>query len=82
MEAVGDVIAWWLKNCKTYPSLSCMALDYLSIPATSVDVELGFVEDEDVLAVACLPEVLENKGDNEDDVLMPEGWDTILVEAE
>lgn len=31
-EAVGDVIAWWLKNRKTYPALSCMALDYLSIP--------------------------------------------------
>lgn len=43
---------------------------------------LGFVEDEDVLAVACLPEVPENEGDKEGDVLMPEGWDTISVEKE
>ncbi len=31
-EAVGDVVAWWFKNRKTYPCLSRMALNYLSIP--------------------------------------------------
>ncbi|SJL04353.1 uncharacterized protein ARMOST_07719 [Armillaria ostoyae] len=95
-EAMSDAIAWWLKNCKTYPSLSRMALDYLSIPddnicgcRTSQTTQalmclgnwslLGFVEDKDVLAVARLPEVPNEEGDEDGDVLMPEGWDTISV---
>ncbi len=35
-EATGDPIGWWLKNHKAYPCLSCMALDYLSIPGEFV----------------------------------------------
>ncbi len=41
---------------------------------------LGFVEDEDVLAVAHLPEVPEEEGNEDGDVFMPNGWDTISVE--
>jgi hAT family C-terminal dimerisation region len=31
---VGDPIPWWREKQKTYPHLSRMALDYLSIPGT------------------------------------------------
>jgi hypothetical protein len=32
IENVVDVIAWWHGHRKTYPCLSRMALDYLTIP--------------------------------------------------
>src|SRR6267154_5780799 len=32
VEHVMDALAWWYDHCKTYPHLSCMALDYLTIP--------------------------------------------------
>lgn len=32
LEDVTDVIAWWHAHHKTYPKLSRMALDYLTIP--------------------------------------------------
>ncbi|KAG6874644.1 hypothetical protein C0992_007137, partial [Termitomyces sp. T32_za158] len=38
-EKVVDVIAWWKKKQAVYPCLAHMALDYLNIPATSIDVE-------------------------------------------
>ncbi|EJD32395.1 hATC-domain-containing protein [Auricularia subglabra TFB-10046 SS5] len=38
----GDALKWWKRNTSTFPHLSRMALDYLSIPATSVDVERTF----------------------------------------
>jgi len=41
-ENVMDPIKWWCEKRKTYPRLSRMALDYLTIPATSVDVERLF----------------------------------------
>jgi hypothetical protein len=57
-EPVKDVLAWWYEKRTVYPTLSRMALDYLSIPgeslhaistaqiltnlATSVDVERVF----------------------------------------
>jgi len=41
-EMVGDVLVWWHEHRGMYPSLSRMALDYLTIPATSVDVERLF----------------------------------------
>ena len=28
-----DMIRWWLEKCSTYPWLSQMALDYLTIPS-------------------------------------------------
>jgi hypothetical protein len=34
-EPVDDPILWWYKQSGTYPNLSCMALDYLSIPGKS-----------------------------------------------
>ncbi|RDB24033.1 hypothetical protein Hypma_008879 [Hypsizygus marmoreus] len=41
-EPVADALSWWYEKCKTYPRLYRMALNYLSIPATSVDVERLF----------------------------------------
>ncbi|KAJ3571478.1 hypothetical protein NP233_g3729 [Leucocoprinus birnbaumii] len=37
-----DPIRWWYENQHTYPKLSRMARDFLSIPATSVGVERMF----------------------------------------
>ncbi|OJA12661.1 hypothetical protein AZE42_13159 [Rhizopogon vesiculosus] len=34
-----NAIAWWHERHASYPHLSRMAMDYLTIPATSVDVE-------------------------------------------
>lgn len=31
-EHVGDVLLWWFERQQAYPSLSRMAMDYLSIP--------------------------------------------------
>ena len=33
VENVKDPLKWWVNNCKVYPNLSWMALDYLSIPS-------------------------------------------------
>ncbi|SJL03663.1 uncharacterized protein ARMOST_16509 [Armillaria ostoyae] len=41
-ENVDDGLAWWNERRAMYPHLSRMALNYLSIPATSVDVERVF----------------------------------------
>ncbi|KAF7761978.1 hypothetical protein Agabi119p4_9970 [Agaricus bisporus var. burnettii] len=41
-EPVDDPIQWWVKRSGAYPNLSRMAQDYLSIPASSVDVERLF----------------------------------------
>ncbi|TFK79581.1 hATC-domain-containing protein, partial [Polyporus arcularius HHB13444] len=37
-----DPVAWWWDNCREYPRLSRMAMAYLTIPGTSVDVERVF----------------------------------------
>ncbi|EIW52834.1 HAT dimerization, partial [Trametes versicolor FP-101664 SS1] len=42
VEPIKDAIAWWQGKRKTYPRLSRMAIDYLNIPATSVEVERIF----------------------------------------
>jgi hypothetical protein len=39
---VPDVLVWWYEQRDAYPRLSRMAIDYHSIPATSVDVERVF----------------------------------------
>ncbi|KIK32879.1 hypothetical protein CY34DRAFT_27129 [Suillus luteus UH-Slu-Lm8-n1] len=39
---VTDAVAWWHAHRSSYPQLSRIALDYLTIPATSVDVERLF----------------------------------------
>ncbi|CAA7270540.1 unnamed protein product [Cyclocybe aegerita] len=85
-EFVTDPLSWWYKRRTAYPHLHRMALDYLSIPATSVDVErstcaliclgywslLSYVNDADVKAATILPEIQE--GEEED---LPIGWDAI-----
>ena len=35
MERIKDPLQWWVNNKSSYPSLSRMALDYLSIPGMS-----------------------------------------------
>ncbi|KAF5324406.1 hypothetical protein D9619_011183 [Psilocybe cf. subviscida] len=42
VEKVSDGLKWWTARKQMYPRLSRMALDYLSIPPTSVDVERVF----------------------------------------
>ncbi|KIL65169.1 hypothetical protein M378DRAFT_52957, partial [Amanita muscaria Koide BX008] len=42
IESVNDPIKWWYEHRPVFPRLSRMALDYLTIPATSVDVERLF----------------------------------------
>ncbi|EIW52965.1 hATC-domain-containing protein [Trametes versicolor FP-101664 SS1] len=39
---VKDAISWWQGKRQKYPRLSRMAIDYLNIPATSVEVERIF----------------------------------------
>ena len=38
-KCILDVLAWWYEKRTVYPMLAHMALDYLSIPATSVDIK-------------------------------------------
>ncbi|KAF7776710.1 hypothetical protein Agabi119p4_5103 [Agaricus bisporus var. burnettii] len=49
-EPVTDPIEWWNSKLHTYPRLSCMAFDYLVIPATSVKVERIFSEGRSLLS--------------------------------
>ncbi|EIW51901.1 HAT dimerization, partial [Trametes versicolor FP-101664 SS1] len=42
VDPTKDALAWWHARRLQFPRLSRMALDYLSIPATSVDVERTF----------------------------------------
>ncbi|KIM61748.1 hypothetical protein SCLCIDRAFT_51980, partial [Scleroderma citrinum Foug A] len=44
-----DALKWWHEQHSKYPRLSCMALDYLTIPATSIDVERLFSKGHMVL---------------------------------
>ncbi|KAI1789293.1 hypothetical protein LXA43DRAFT_1096454 [Ganoderma leucocontextum] len=57
-----------------------MALDYLLISATAVDVEdwscLDLVHAEDLNAAAVLPD-LEEEDEDEDENSVQEGWDRI-----
>lgn len=48
-----DALAWWHDQRETYPRLSRMAVDYLSIPATSVDVECVFSKGRVLLSHVC-----------------------------
>jgi hypothetical protein len=43
-------LLWWHQNSHVYPRLSRMALDYLSIPSTTVDVERTFSQGRLVLS--------------------------------
>ncbi|KIK40536.1 hypothetical protein CY34DRAFT_13654 [Suillus luteus UH-Slu-Lm8-n1] len=42
IEDVDHALKWWQQRCTTYPHLSRVVLDYLTIPATSVNVERVF----------------------------------------
>jgi hypothetical protein len=41
-EQTNNCIQWWIDKRSSFPYLSRMALDYLTIPATSTDVERLF----------------------------------------
>ncbi|SJL08910.1 uncharacterized protein ARMOST_12284 [Armillaria ostoyae] len=92
-EMVDDPLKWWYEKEKMYPGLLRMACDYLSIPATSVDVEQAFsrgcllithirdclsAQTSDVQEVVLLPEVPEEEGNKYGDVMMPEDFDKIV----
>jgi hypothetical protein len=49
VEAVTEPLRWWTNNRFVYPNLHRMALDYLSIPATSTAVERVFSRGRHVL---------------------------------
>lgn len=49
VENVKDPLKWWYDNRFVYPSLHRMALDYLSIPATSTAVERVFSQGRHLL---------------------------------
>ncbi|KDQ54147.1 hypothetical protein JAAARDRAFT_114282, partial [Jaapia argillacea MUCL 33604] len=50
---VNNVLMWWTQWQATYPTLCCMALNYLSISATSVDIEHIFSCGQLVLSHVC-----------------------------
>ena len=49
VKNVKDPLKWWYDNHFVYPSLHRMALDYLSIPATSTAVERVFSQGRHLL---------------------------------
>ncbi|PIL31003.1 hypothetical protein GSI_05696 [Ganoderma sinense ZZ0214-1] len=49
-QKVTDVIQWWKDRQGIYPNLSRMAIDYLTIPATSIDVERLFSHGQLILS--------------------------------
>lgn len=49
VENVKDPLGWWVDNKHVYPKLHRMALDYLSIPATSTSVERVFSQGRHLL---------------------------------
>ncbi|KAF5332362.1 hypothetical protein D9758_016948 [Tetrapyrgos nigripes] len=67
IEATKDVLGWWYEKRKNFPMLYHMALWSL----------MGLIHDEDVLAVAKLPEV-EDPEQEAEDIEMPDGYDDIL----
>ena len=52
VENVTDPLKWWMENKYLYPNLHRMALDYLSIPATSTSVERVFSQGRHLLPFA------------------------------
>lgn len=52
VENVKDPMKWWVENKYVYPNLHRMALDYLSIPATSTSVERVFSQGRHLLPFA------------------------------
>jgi len=52
VENVKDALKWWVENKYVYPKLHRMALDYLSIPATSTSVERVFSQGRHLLPFA------------------------------
>jgi hypothetical protein len=49
VENVKDPLKWWVNNKYVYPNLHCMALDYLSIPATSTSIKCVFLQGRHLL---------------------------------
>ncbi|GBE81312.1 hypothetical protein SCP_0310390 [Sparassis crispa] len=49
LEKVRDPLRWWWDSRKAYPHLHRMALNYLSVPATSTAVERAFSQGRQLL---------------------------------
>ena len=49
VENVKEPLKWWFLNCSAYPKLSRMALDFLSVPPTSMAVERVFSQGQHLL---------------------------------
>jgi len=62
VEHVTEPLQWWYERRETYPHLSKMALDYLSIPGMSVDVLLMLTDTIDSLATSIDVERLFSRG--------------------
>ena len=52
VENIKDALKWWVDNKYVYPNLYGMALDYLSIPATSTSVKCVFLQGRHLLPFA------------------------------
>ncbi len=44
MENVKDALMWWHERRATFPHLSCMAWDYLSIPGKCAIISIIFAD--------------------------------------
>ena len=53
VENVKKPLKWWVDNKYVYPNLHSMALDYLSIPATSTAVKRVFSQGRHLLPFTC-----------------------------
>ncbi|PPQ81810.1 hypothetical protein CVT25_013646 [Psilocybe cyanescens] len=42
VKDVKDALMWWYNRCSTFPCLFQMVCDYLSVPATTLNVERTF----------------------------------------
>jgi hypothetical protein len=49
VENIKDPLKWWVNNKYVYLNLHCMALNYLSIPATSTSIECVFSQGHHLL---------------------------------
>jgi hypothetical protein len=56
-EQVQDVLLWWHEKKAMFPCLSCMALDYLTIPGANLFNSLFLLADKNVSSIATSTDV-------------------------
>jgi hypothetical protein len=52
-EHVANVLLWWFERQQTYPALSCMAMDYLTIPGVQYILLDVFVITDTISSYIC-----------------------------